>query len=441
MYRQFIDTPHLIFQVHDTQADGPLDIPDRDLRVLRELAQRYAAVAELPVQEQRRGLWRGLNDLEPVRPLIWVNEVCWNEMDHDGSLQLRCANEVGQRIEMELRRTIYQWEHFAGDMIVEPVFYSPLILKNTGFGISPLVDVAVIDPTSEVASRRYHNQIHGEEDLEKIRTPRIGCDERRTAEFHAAYRRVFEGILPVRTRGSPGFWFAPWDDIVFWMGAQEVLLGLATKPELMHRVIRRLMDAYLEGLAQFEKLNLIALNTCNVRIGSGAYGHTARLPQADFDPNHVRPVDIWGSATPQLFGCVSPQMHKEFGIDYELEWLKKFGLTYYGCCEPLHDRIAELRAIPNLRKISLSPWADVRTAARQIGRDYVISLKPNPAVLAAPSWNPGRFREELEARLEAARGCNVEIVLNSISTVRREPQRLWQWMQVAMEVAARRGNP
>jgi hypothetical protein len=65
----------------------------------------------------------------------------------------------------------------------------------------------------------------------------------------------------------------------------------------------------------------------------------------------------------------------------------------------------------------------VRAAAREIGRDYVISLKPCPSVLAA------------------AKGCNVEIVLNSISTVQRQPQRLWQWMEVATEVASRQGNP
>ena len=436
MYRQFIDTPHLIFQIHDSQADGSLDFPPEDVRVLRELAERYAGIAALPVQEERRRMWRRLNDLEPERPLVWVNEVCWNEMDHDGSLRLRCSNEVCLRIETGLRRTIYQWDHLRGDMVVEPVFHSPLIIRNTGFGISPVVDVAVIDETSEVASRRFHNQIHGEEDLEKIRPPQVSFDARRTEEFMAAYGRVFEGILPVRKRGSTGFWFAPWDDIVFWMGAEEVLTGLATRPELMHRLIRRLMDAYLDGLAQFERLNLLALNTCNVRIGSGAYGHTGGLPQPDFDQEHVRPIDIWGSAAPQLFGCVSPQMHKEFGVDYELEWLRKFGLTYYGCCEPLHDKLEVLRAIPNLRKISASPWADVRAMAREIGRDYVISLKPNPALLAAPSWSPDQVRAELAAKLVAARGCNVEIVLNSISTVRRQPQRLWQWVEAAAEAAA-----
>ena len=439
MSRLFIDTPHLVFQVHDTQADGALDFPAADVRLLRDLAGRYAEIAALPVQQERRGRWQRLNDLEPERPLLWTNEVCWNEMDHDGSLRLRCANEVCQRVETELRRALYQWEHFQGDMVVEPVFYSPLIIENSGFGISPVADVAVTDQTSEIASRRFHNQIRSEDDLGKIRTPKITHHARRSQEFLAAYRRLFEGILPVQMRGSPGFWFAPWDDIVFWMGAEEVLLGLATRPELMHKIIRRLAGAYLEGLAQFERLNLLSLNTANVRIGSGAYGYTRQLPQPDFDAGHVRPIDLWGSATPQIFGSVSPRMHEEFGVAYELQWLSRFGLTYYGCCEPLHDKLEVLGRIPNLRKISISPWADVAAAARRIGRRYVISLKPSPSVLAAPHWHPEQVRRELETKLEAARGCNVEIVLKDISTVQRQPQRLWQWMQVASEVAARHG--
>ncbi|MBN1836134.1 MAG: hypothetical protein JW820_09815 [Spirochaetales bacterium] len=439
MSRLFIDTPHLVFQIHDTQADSALDFPAGDLRVLRELGRRYAEIASLPIQEESRRRWQRLNDLEPERPLIWTNEVCWNEMDHDGSLLLRCSNEVCQRIELEMRRTLYQWEHFRGDMIVEPVFYSPLIIENTGFGINPVADVAVTDETSEIASRHFYNQIQGEEDLEKIQPPRIRYDRGRTDEFLAAYRRVFDGILPVEKRGSPGFWFAPWDDIVFWMGAEQVLMGLAVQPELMHKIIRRLTDVYLEGLAQFERLNLLALNTCNVRIGSGAYGYTKQLPQGGFDPARVRPIDIWGSATPQIFGSVSPQMHEEFGVAYELEWLSRFGLTYYGCCEPLHDKLDVLEKIPNLRKISISPWADVPAAARRIGRRYVISLKPSPSVLAAPSWHPDQVRHELETKLAAARGCNVEIVLKDLSTVQRQPHRLWQWMEVASEVAARYG--
>jgi hypothetical protein len=105
MYRLFIDTPHLIFQIHDTQADGSLVFPVSDVLVLRKLAERYAEIAALPVQEERKRMWRRLNDLEPERPLIWVNEVCWNEMDHDGNLRLLCSNEVCRRIETYQHRS------------------------------------------------------------------------------------------------------------------------------------------------------------------------------------------------------------------------------------------------------------------------------------------------------------------------------------------------
>ena len=128
-------------------------------------------------------------------------------------------------------------------------------------------------------------------------------------------------------------------------------------------------------------------------------------------------------------------MHKEFGVDYELRWLKRFGMNYYGCCEPLHNKIEILKRIPNLRKISISPWAKLDVVASEIGRDYVIPLKPSPSILAAPTWNPDLVREELETKLEITKQCNVEIVIKDISTVVHEPQRLWEWIRIASEIA------
>ena len=99
-------------------------------------------------------------------------------------------------------------------------------------------------------------------------------DAWRTGEFLDFYRRVFEGILPVETRGCTGFWFAPWDDIVFWMGADNVLLGLADRPEFMHALIYRLSRAYLAGLRQFEALGLLSAMTAT--CGSGQAGTATR---------------------------------------------------------------------------------------------------------------------------------------------------------------------
>jgi hypothetical protein len=63
-----------------------------------------------------------------------------------------------------------------------------------------------------------------------------------------------------------------------------------------------------------------------------------------------------------------------------------------------------------------------------------MSLKPSPTCLAESDFDPDSVRRELRSKLSAARGCNVEVVLKDISTVRHEPQRLWRWAEIAREV-------
>jgi hypothetical protein len=135
----------------------------------------------------------------------------------------------------------------------------------------------------------------------------------------------------------------------------------------------------------------------------------------------------------QIFTTVSPAMHNEFEIEYSIPWYKRFGLGYYGCCEPLHLKIDIVRRLPNVRKISISPWADVEVATAAIAGDYVVSRKPSPALLAPDTWNPGNVEADLKDTLDKCRrhGCPVEFILKDISTVRYQPQRLWEWARIA----------
>ena len=57
-------------------------------------------------------------------------------------------------------------------------------------------------------------------------------------------------------------------------------------------------------------------------------------------------------------------------------------MVYYGCCDPLDGKMNEVRMIPNVRKISMSPWVNEERGATEIGCDFVYSRKPNPAFLA-----------------------------------------------------------
>ena len=216
-------------------------------------------------------------------------------------------------------------------------------------------------------------------------------------------------------------------------------MDLVLRPQMVNDAVARCAESMNRGLDQMEKLNLLSLGTDNTRVGSGGYGYTTQLPGKDFAPNHVRPIDNWGCSNAQIFSEVSPKMHWEFAVKHDIPWLQRWGLNYYGCCEPLDLKIDVLRRIPRLRKISMSFRINVDRAVEKVGGDFVFSYKPNPAFVAEDRWRPEEARAEMRGVLEKGRGCHIELIMKDISTVRYQPQRLWEWQRIAMELAESAG--
>ena len=415
-------------------------ISEKDKVILQKLATELAAIAHLPIQKQKAEMWRRLNRLEPVKVMLWINEIPWHEMGPE--LELKTSSKFCRSYEMQLRRMLYQWRHMRGDMVVEPKILSPLVVHDTGFGIDANIvsaegDTGFRDPVVVTGASDFESVIKNEEDIEKIQMPQVEIDWEVTERNYELLIDIFKDILSIEKQGTPGFWFAPWDQLVTWLGVEEALIYMTERPEFVHKAMKRLMDAHLYRLDQYEELNALASNNGAHRIGSGGFGFTDELPQSDFNSTHVQAIDLWGCSAAQILAAVSPEMHQEFALQHEMRWLEKFGLTYYGCCEPLDKKIHILESIPNLRKISISPWADCEEAAANIGNKYVLSLKPNPAILAAENWNPDAARKELEKDLEKTKGCAVEVIMKDISTCRREPHRLWEWANIATKLTER----
>ena len=92
--------------------------------------------------------------------------------------------------------------------------------------------------------------------------------------------------------------------------------------------------------------------------------------------------------------------------------------------------------LPNVRKVSMSPWVNKERGASEIGREFVYSCKPNPAFLATDQFNSDRVRADLtETRAVCEEnGCPLELILKDITTVRYEPERLFEWARIAMQV-------
>jgi hypothetical protein len=407
----------------------------RDVEVLRRLAGELTEIAALPIHAERASLWRRLNDLDSVRPMVWINEIPWHEMDVDGELTLVTEHPWARDQERDLRRTLYQWRHLPGDMIVSDFLACPLAVHSTDFGILEDVDIVRTDAANDIVSRHFKIQIRDFPDLEKIRMPVVTHNEAATHRRFEAMCRVYGGLMPIERVGQTHIWFTPWDYLIRWWGIEEAMLDLVERPDLVHAGVERMVDAWMTELDQFESKNLLALDCNNTRIGSGGYGYASRLPGEPFDAAWVRPSNMWGCSNAQIFSEVSPQMHWDFAIRHDLRWLARWGLTYYGCCEPLDQKIDLLRRIPNLRKISVSPWCNTQRVVDAIGTDYVVSRKPSPAIFAEDQWHPDRARQALVEFLDQARGCHVELIMKDISTVRYQPQRLWEWAAMASELA------
>ncbi len=413
-----------------------IDLSPNDTVVLRRLASEVAEIAALPIHREKARLWRDLNDLHSQRPMVWINEICWHEMNVDDELTLQTEHPWARDQEQDLRRMLYQWRHMPGDMIVNDFIACPLAIHSTDFGIMEDVDVVKTDATSDIVSRHFNVQIRDFADLEKIRMPTVTHNVGATEFRYQAMCRVYDGILPVKKVGQTHIWFTPWDYLIRWWGIQEAMIDMIERPDLVHAGVERMVDAWMVELDQFVAQNLLSSDCDNTRIGSGGYGHTDQLPGGNFDPHCVKPHNMWGCSNAQIFSEVSPRMHWEFALEHDLRWLSRFGLTYYGCCEPLDRKIDILRRIPNLRKISVSPWCDTKRATENIGTDFVISRKPNPAILAEDVWHPDRARQDIREFLDATGGnCHVELIMKDISTVRYQPQRLWQWATIASEEA------
>jgi len=357
-------------------------------------------------------------------------------MNVDDELTLRCVHPWARDQERDLRRLLYQWRHLPGDMVVNDYLSCPLAVHSTDFGIVEDVNMVKTDETSDVVSRHFKIQIRDWDDLEKIRMPTVAHDKKATAIRYAAMCEVYDGILPVRKVGQTHIWFTPWDFLIRWYGIEEAMIDMMDRPDFVHAAVDRMVEAWMTELDQFEALNVLSPDCDNTRIGSGGYGYTTSLPGSDFDEGHVKPHNMWGCSNAQIFSEVSPQMHWDFAIEHDLRWLKRWGLTYYGCCEPLDGKMELLCRIPNLRKISVSPWCKSQRAVEEIGDAYVISRKPSPAVLATDTWHPEQARKDIREFLDQTEGqCHVELIMKDISTVRYQPQRLWEWAAIAMEEA------
>jgi len=244
---------------------------------------------------------------------------------------------------------------------------------------------------------------------------------------------LFDGILDVRLRGISRISYHLMAHYTSLRGLEQVMMDMLDNPNWLHDAMAFLEEGHHGILRQYQEQNLLSLGSDGSYQNSGGVAYSSELPQPDHDPAHVRPCDMWGSAEAQEMAQVSPRMHAKFILPYERRLLEPFGLTGYGCCEDLTNKLDDVLSIPNLRRISISPWADVDRCAEKLGGDYIYSWKPKPMHLVG-DFDEEMLREYIGHTLHAAKDCVLEMVLKDTHTCENHPERFTRWADIAREL-------
>jgi len=88
--------------------------------------------------------------------------------------------------------------------------------------------------------------------------------------------------------------------------------------------------------------------------------------------------------------------------------------------------------MPNIRRVSVSPWADQELMAATLGNKYVFSRKPNPSQIAV-QFNEKAVREDIKTTLNTAGKLPLEIIMKDLHTIQNDLTRITRWVNIARE--------
>ena len=406
-------TAGYILNVAQDAEPGSLSDIERDQ--LRSLARRVVEIASDPKQEEKRALWYRHNRLEKIRPMLLVfPEDSWAEIINEDQLEL--AHPFWRQWEWYLKHLIYRDECLVDDFVVEPDLYVTRLIRRGDWGVQS----KRVSSGRLKGSWRYDPPLKDPEDIAKLKHPTVEVDEEATQRAFDAVSEVFADLLPVRIHCG-----LPHANLIgtatSLRGIEQVMWDMYDRPEWLHHLMDFITVGFLREVRYLEENGHLTLNNGHHYNDSGGIGYSDELPSPGFD-GHVRLRDLWGFGVAQEMSHVGPDQHQEFVLDYQLRMLEHCGLNAYGCCEAYTRKFDMVKAIPRLRRVSVSPWCDIEVAAKDLGNKYIYSWKPNPMLLVG-KFDPEASRADIRKTLKVAMGCVLEVIHKDTSTIEQEPAR------------------
>jgi hypothetical protein len=411
---------------------GEAFVSEEDRNILRPLARKLKALTFRKEEKEKEELWYRHNSLEEDYPLILADpENGWNEIIFERDLE--CSGDLARRWEWILRRDIFWGEYLRDDRPVSDIFEIGYTFSDSEWGVS-----AEYRGGQGGSSYTWDTVIKHSEDIGKIRMPVVEVDRETSEETLALAQEVLGGELRILRKGINVRTHIS-RDLVLLLGMEQTMLMMYDEPDFIHRMMDTMLRGYLDRIDFYERSGLLTLNNNHSYVGSGGLGYTRELPAGiSSDSGDVKTEDLWLHTESQETVGISPEMFAEFIYPYQKPFHERFGLNCYGCCEPLENRWVTIRHIPNLRRVSVSAWADEEAMAENLGKSCIYSRKPNPSDLASSRIDEESAAESIRKTLAVTgRDCVLEFVMKDNHTLGKNPRNIIRWVEITREEIAK----
>lgn len=389
----------------------------KEKQYLRELAKRQVAYANLPEMEQKKKKWMDVNTgKKTIPPVVVETETFRQDMVPD--YMLYCTDPMAREMEYRFLKYIREFELIQDDKVIPDVFEIPIHTEIDEFGF-PVEECHALDANGRDVGYEYHSPIRNlEEDFHRLKAAVIKVDNDKTRRSYEFAQDILDGIMPVSLTGTPPMIALPFQAVKL-LGLENYMMSMYDCPETLHKLMHYLTENQLKVMKYYEDNAILTLNNGNQETCLSSYGFTDRLPATGAESPALKDIWIWAEA--EEAASISPEMFREFCLPYMAKTCREMGLIYYGCCEPMHDFWQDvIREIPNIQKVSVSPWSNQQKMGEMLkGTDVVFSRKPYANYLGVESrLDEEAWAKHIKETLDAAKGCQCEFIMRDVYRVR-----------------------
>ena len=409
-----------------------------DVRVLRELGEWQAEAAASPANQEKIAAWYAHDAWASVRrPMVLMEMRSWEEDEGPvNHADLRCQDPWARGIEREMRMLRHHVEVLQDDHVVSPyVSFAPPIGRSS-FGVS---SGRHRERGADRLAFNYAPPLArlDEADFSLLQHRVPSLNREAMAQTRERLEAVYAGILPVQVRDGRWQFTTCLTSTAFdLVGLEGFMLLMYDNPAGLHRLMAFLSNDETLFHDWLAEEHWLPLNNEADYVGAGSVGFTRDLPAPDY-VGRARHHDRWHNFNSQESVSISPEQYGEYVFAYMKLIMARFGKVYYGCCEPVHNIWQYLSTLPNLARVSVSPWADQAFMGRACREKQVVfSRKPSPNLISFEKFDEQALLDHFTETVEAAQGCSLEIIQRDIYTTHRSPDRLRRWVELARQACA-----